>query len=132
MGGLLQQAGVPASVAAMVADLHSGTWLSVGTDPLGDLTEVVETLKGARQGCQTGALIFNVIYELALKRIRDKARAAGLLSVIPYHVDHCPWGLHPDATARLDARVASCAITAVTGCKGCLKEWGETVTTLRG
>eukprot|EP00959_Pyramimonas_sp_CCMP1952_P399164 8364142-Pyramimonas_sp.AAC.1 len=63
----------------MVDDLHQTTWPGVSQEPLRGSSAVVRTKKGARQSCKIGALIFNVVYEYALGRIRTRASDAGIL-----------------------------------------------------
>ena len=53
---------------------------------------MVRTKRGARQGCKIGALIFNVIYEFALNRVRVAARDQGILFEVPGDAP-CPWTL---------------------------------------
>ncbi|CAK0894210.1 unnamed protein product [Prorocentrum cordatum] len=96
-GNLLRAAGVPADAAALVADMHTNTWLTVQKGVMKPDAMVVRTTKGARQGCKIGALIFNVIYEYALKKVRQRARDAGLVLLVEAAAGQCPWRISPEA-----------------------------------
>ncbi|CAK0815072.1 unnamed protein product, partial [Prorocentrum cordatum] len=96
-GNLLRAAGVPADAAALVADMHANTWLTVQKGVMKPDAMVVRTTKGARQGCKIGALIFNVIYEYALKKVRQRARDAGLVLLVDAAAGQCPWRISPEA-----------------------------------
>ena len=52
-GNLLRAAGVPADVAALVADLHSNTWLTVQKGVLESDATVVRTTKGSGKGARS-------------------------------------------------------------------------------
>eukprot|EP00974_Lingulodinium_polyedra_P023033 2222957-Lingulodinium_polyedra.AAC.1 len=65
---LLKAAGVSAEDNWRVADWHTGTWFAVRGEP----GQVVLAARGARQGCKLGAACFNVAYELALSRARQR------------------------------------------------------------
>ena len=57
----------------------------------------ITTAEGARQGCKIGALIFSVIYEYALKKVRQRARDAGLVLLVEAAAGQCPWRISPEA-----------------------------------
>ncbi|CAK0877917.1 unnamed protein product, partial [Prorocentrum cordatum] len=96
-GDLLRAAGVPADAAALVAEMHANTWLTVQKGVMKPGAMVVRTTEGARQGCKIGALIFNVIYEYALKKVRQRARDAGLVLLVEAAAGQCPWRISPEA-----------------------------------
>ena len=64
-GGLLRQLGADESVCALVNSVHDGAWFRLPGD-----AKYVVSVSGGRQGCKLGALIFNLIYRLALKKLR--------------------------------------------------------------
>ena len=108
-------AGVTPAVSQLVDDLHQNTWLVVSKEPLRGLSSVVRTRKGARQGCKIGALIFNVIYEYALGRIRRRASDAGILHEIEGS-QPCLWTLADGAIqpeAKGDVLATLCDIEYV-------------------
>ena len=68
------------------------TRLVVAKGRVCDSSSVARAEKGARRGCKIGALVFNVIYEYALSRIRTRAADAGIL----YEIEGsqpCLWAL---------------------------------------
>ena len=67
------------ATSQLVDDLHRNTWLTVANGQVSEEDDVVRTRKGARQGCKIGALIFNVIYEYALAKVRARAQREGVL-----------------------------------------------------
>ena len=92
---LLEQAGMTPEDVRQIADWHTGTWFAVR----GAEHDVVLARRGARQGCRLGALCFNLAYELALGRARQRFREAGITLELrtPKHVA-IPW------TTALDSR----------------------------
>ena len=71
---LLRQLAVPDNVIATVNSLHTSSWfLTPGS------SRYVVTYSGGRQGCKLGALVFNLIYSLALRSLRTKLLAAGVI-----------------------------------------------------
>ena len=101
----LTRAGAFNQLVAMLADYHECTWVSVSKDAPKETDEVVQTHLGARQGCKTGADIFNVIYELALARIREDAKKEGLVTTILYHETTTPWTLDGAASGAEKERI---------------------------
>jgi hypothetical protein len=73
-GSLLQQMGFCRTTVGLVSSLHTGAWFRL----LGDDKSIV-TLTGGRQGCKLGALVFNLIYSVALKKVRESLLAAGIV-----------------------------------------------------
>eukprot|EP00972_Heterocapsa_arctica_P097555 14393538-Heterocapsa_arctica.AAC.1 len=63
---LLTTAGASPELTAMVADMHTPTWFAVGNSTTDASSTVVHAVRGARQGCTLGAIIFNITYEFAL------------------------------------------------------------------
>ena len=85
-GGLLKEKGAPSAIVAMVNSLHDGAWFRLPGD-----RSYISTIAGGRQGCKLGALIFNLIYSLALHDFRQEARRQGL--VLNIKVKDSPfWG----------------------------------------
>eukprot|EP00973_Karenia_brevis_P073166 10164253-Karenia_brevis.AAC.1 len=72
---LLYQWGVDHKVISLLAGLHSGAWFVYG-----DLDTVVLCKKGGRQGCQSGPLIFNAVYSIAVKMLLQKLKSAGIVA----------------------------------------------------
>ena len=54
------------SVCALVNSVHDGAWFRLPDDE-----KFVVCGSGGRQGCKLGALIFSLIYSLALKQTRE-------------------------------------------------------------
>ena len=98
-GPALQQAGVCPHVLQMIRSLHTGAWFKVGS-----LESVIVTKSGGRQGCKFGAVIFNVVYAVALRRVRDKLREASVLLVIKVTGDSAFWA----PSARAEPQAESC------------------------
>ena len=65
-------------IAALVKNLHDGCWLAYN-----DLSTVVLHPIGVRQGCESGPMIFNSIYQLATEAVKDKLREEGILMSLP-------------------------------------------------
>jgi hypothetical protein len=109
-GGALLQAGADSALHEMLHDLHNENWFTVArTDPLHD-DNVIHAQIGARQGCPVGAMLFNIVYEFVLAKIRLRLRQAGLLTTIVYDPDATPWqttGCESSGGARGDAATGS-------------------------
>ena len=75
---LLEKAGADPRLTHLVADLHNGSWITVGTGVVTGETEVIEGKLGSRQGCVLGAIIFNITYEHALRKVRKRAAEEGI------------------------------------------------------
>ena len=65
-GGLLLASGADPAVCALVASVNDGLWFQ-----LPGHSKYLISVSGGRQGCKLGALVFNLIYSVALKRIRE-------------------------------------------------------------
>eukprot|EP00973_Karenia_brevis_P045981 6368301-Karenia_brevis.AAC.1 len=61
----------------MIKSLHTGAWFRIG-----GLDSVIVSKSGGRQGCKLGAIIFNTVYAVALRRVKAKLREAGVVFVI--------------------------------------------------
>ena len=64
-GGLLLNSGVDPAVCKLFNSVHHGSWFKLIND-----TKYLVSKSGGRQGCKLGALVFNLIYSQALKRVR--------------------------------------------------------------
>ncbi|CAK0911187.1 unnamed protein product, partial [Prorocentrum cordatum] len=95
---LLEQAGMTPEDARQIADWHAGTWFAIR----GAEHDVALARRGARQGCRLGALCFNLAYELALGRARQRFREAGIALQLrtPKHVAF-PWATALDSREDL-------------------------------
>ena len=65
-------------IAALVKNLHDGCWLAYD-----DLSTVLPCPRGVRQGCVSGPMIFNSIYQLATEAVKDKLRDEGIVMSLP-------------------------------------------------
>ena len=52
---------------------NSGAWVAYGQSD-----DVILSMKGGRQGCKSGPIVFNATYSLALKYLREKLVAGGV------------------------------------------------------
>ena len=75
---LFEEWGVHNKIAALVKNLHDGCWLAYD-----DLSTVVLCPGGVRQGCESGPMIFNSIYQLAREAVKDKLREEGIVMSLP-------------------------------------------------
>ena len=73
-GSLLEQFGAAPEVVGVVRSLHTSSWFQLPGDDALIVTDV-----GGRQGCKLGALIFNLIYSIALRELRVKLVKAGFV-----------------------------------------------------
>ena len=64
---------VHSKIATLVKNLHDGCWLAHD-----DMSTVVLCPRGVRQGCESGPIIFNSIYQLATEAVKDKLRDEGI------------------------------------------------------
>ena len=65
-GGLLLSSGADPAVCALVASLHNNSWFKLPNDQ-----KFLVSISGGRQGCKLGAPVFNLIYSVARKRVRE-------------------------------------------------------------
>ena len=64
-------------IAALVKNLHDGRRLAYD-----DLSTVVLCPRGVRQGCESGPMIFNSIYQSATEAVKDKLRDKGIVDSV--------------------------------------------------
>ena len=95
-GSFLEICGTSALVANIVAELQSGSWFSIG-----ELTEILLTDKGGRQGCFLGAIIFNFVYARDLSRLEHQLLHEGIFIRIPIDRDAAPWESRPQKSSPL-------------------------------
>ena len=77
-GSLFQQQGVCTEAAALTRSLHTGAWFMLPGD-----SEVLVSRCGGRQGCKLGALMFNMIYSVAIRRVARHLLAEGIVLHLP-------------------------------------------------
>ena len=79
-GTVFEQMGIDGKVRELITSLHSGSWFSVGAS-----SNYVVARSGGRQGCKLGAILFNLIYAVALARLRNSMmRSHGALEIQGY------------------------------------------------
>ena len=83
-GGVLSEAALHPVVLHLLRDLHGGTWFRL------DGGYLIETSLGSRQGCNFGAIIFNLMYCPALDDLRCALRNEALLTVFAYDPEAAP------------------------------------------
>ena len=71
---LLKEMGVMPNVIATVNSLHTSTFFKVPGN-----SSLLVTAAGGRQGCKLGALVFNLVYSVALRTLRRKLESAGII-----------------------------------------------------
>ena len=76
-GSLLEELGVDPKVVALIASLHTGSWFQYK-----DLDTVILSIKGGRQGCKLGSIVFNMVYARALYSVRYKLKKQGIGLVV--------------------------------------------------
>ena len=74
IGGLLQVFGADPVVRNLVAALYSGSWFRLPCD-----SQYIVSCAGGRQGCKLGALVFNMVYALALSTVALDLKSLGIL-----------------------------------------------------
>ena len=99
---LLWRLGVDECVAELVRALHSRAWARVG-----ELATVLVTTRGARQGCTLGAMIFNLVYTLALNETSKQLNEKGLLEHVACDRDRPPWSEPYEGAERAEAAQAT-------------------------
>ena len=99
-GSILQQLGIDHAASSAVRSLHTAAWFQLP----GDET-VLETQCGGRQGCKLGAVLFNMIYALALRRLIAALLRHGIVLVLPAAPRHI-WGSPPPESDAADSSSA--------------------------
>ena len=92
-GGLLKAGGADAAVRELVASLHHGAWFRLPGDD-----SYIVTVAGGRQGCKLGALVFNLIYSLALTMLKKDLIDLGIVLWVNRSTTHQFWN---DASASV-------------------------------
>lgn len=64
---------VPTKVCRMVNALHTLRWAKYGS-----LSSCVIGVRGGRQGCKLGGVLFNTIFSEAMSQVRSKLSASGI------------------------------------------------------
>jgi hypothetical protein len=85
-GPLLRQMGNGADITGLVSSLHSAAWFVLPGDE-----KAIVTKTGGRQGCKLGGLVFNLIYSIALKRLRVKLGELGVVLKIATNSESPIW-----------------------------------------
>ena len=70
-------ADVPAGLIKLLRDLHSRCWMQVGS-----LEQLLVPLRGARQGCRFGGVLFLVFYAHTVLAMERKLGEKGLLASV--------------------------------------------------
>ena len=71
---IFEQVGVDSKVGQLVCELYSGSWARIAADQ-----KCLVSTTGGKQGCRLGAMIFNLIYAVALHSIRAQLAQLGLV-----------------------------------------------------
>ena len=95
-GSIFQQLGIDHAASAAARSLHTAAWFQLP----GDET-VLETQCGGRQGCKLGAVLFNMIYALALRHLTAALLRHGIVLVLPAAPRHV-WGNPPPESDAAD------------------------------
>ena len=90
-GSLFEQLGVCSEASSMARSLHTGAWFMLPGD-----TEVLVSRCGGRQGCKLGALLFNMIYSVALRRVARSLIGEGIALHVPT-AGMALWGPRPNS-----------------------------------
>ncbi|CAK0801015.1 unnamed protein product [Prorocentrum cordatum] len=75
-----------------VANLHKDTWFALSPEG-----KVIRTTRGSRQGCRFGALIFNIVYSVALGELRAALDKINLTFAAECEPGGPPWAHQPGA-----------------------------------
>jgi hypothetical protein len=73
-GHVFEQLGTNPDAAALARSLHTSAWFQLPGD-----TQLIVTRSGGRQGCKLGAMLFNLIYSVALRRITAELAEQGIV-----------------------------------------------------
>ena len=71
---IFERIGVPRKICRMINAIHTMSWARYG-----NLTLVIVSSKGGRQGCKLGGIIFNAIFTLAMEEVRGKLSSGGII-----------------------------------------------------
>ena len=98
-GGLLLASGADPAVCALVASVHNKYWVKLPNDH-----KCLVSISGGRQGCKLGALVFNLIYSVALKRVRAELGKHNIVLLVRARTNMQFWdgrwyGLHVGSLA---------------------------------
>ena len=83
---ILKRIGVHSSIVSTLCSLHTGAWFRFGQSE-----RYIVTKNGGRQGCTFGGLIFNLVYDQALKEIRAALVAKGAALSVDGALGVPPW-----------------------------------------
>ncbi|CAK0824310.1 unnamed protein product [Prorocentrum cordatum] len=93
-GGLLALSGADPAVCELVTSLHHGAWFRLPRDE-----PYVVSVSGARQGCKLGALVFNMIYSLALLMLKQELLDLGIILWVTNAPSSAFWGTQTTTTS---------------------------------
>eukprot|EP00972_Heterocapsa_arctica_P079847 11764908-Heterocapsa_arctica.AAC.1 len=71
--------------------MHTPTWFAVGKTAIDANTIVVHAIRGARQGCTLGAIMFNITYEFAFAAVRKRAADENPSHELHWNPNIPPW-----------------------------------------
>eukprot|EP00973_Karenia_brevis_P048822 6773256-Karenia_brevis.AAC.1 len=98
-GPILEELGVDKKAFELCKSLYSGSWYRMG-----DAEELLVSRCGGRQGCRLGAMIFNLIYTVALHRAREELAELGVAMAIHFNIARLFVGLDVENTFTFDER----------------------------
>ena len=76
-GHVLKQLGANPVAEALARSLHTAAWFQLPAD-----THLLVTRTGGRQGCKLGAVLFNMVYSVALRRVTAALAERGMVTRI--------------------------------------------------
>ena len=76
-GHVLKQLGANPVAEALARSLHTAAWFQLPAD-----THLLVTRTGGRQGCKLGAVLFNMVYSVALRRVTAALAERGIVTRI--------------------------------------------------
>ena len=82
---IFEQLHVCSEAMEVARSMHTGVWFTLPGDE-----EALVSGCGGRQGCKLGALLFNMIYSVALRRVSRELLVAGVVLHLPRR-DGAPW-----------------------------------------
>ena len=100
---VLEEIGVHPHIIHMMNSLHTAAWFKFGAS-----SDFLISKRGGRQCCRFGGLIFNLIYNCALREVKSILDKQNMLTKVKGITFHPPWsrtvGLpHAEAQALFDA-----------------------------